>query len=118
MANYGSFAAYSHLNPAQCTGIVGRNGVGKTTPAAHLPRRTPRRTKARSRCRQVAFNYIDQARMQLNGTGTVLEEISDGNETGALWRTAAGSARSYLRRFLFSDERVNEPVARLRGAPG
>ena len=62
----------------------------------------------------MVFNYIDQARMQLNGTGTVLEEISDGNET-VLFGEQRLSARSYLRRFLFSDERVNEPVARLSG---
>ena len=62
----------------------------------------------------MVFNYIDQARLQLNGTGTVLEEISEGNET-VLFGEQRLSARSYLRRFLFSDERVNEPVAQLSG---
>jgi ATPase subunit of ABC transporter with duplicated ATPase domains len=46
--------------------------------------------------KRVAFNYIDQARMQLNGTGTVLEEISDGNET-VLFGEQRLSARSYPR---------------------
>jgi ABC transport system ATP-binding/permease protein len=63
----------------------------------------------------VTFNYIDQGRMQLEGTGTVLQEICpQGNET-VLFGNQQLSARSYLRRFLFADERVNEPVARLSG---
>ena len=52
--------------------------------------------------------------MQLEGTGTVLEEIAEGNET-VLFGEQHLSARSYLRRFLFSDERVNEPVGQLSG---
>src|SRR5205807_2831825 len=64
--------------------------------------------------KKAVFNYIDQARMQLNGAGTVLEEISDGSET-VLFGEQRLSARSYLRRFLFTDERVNEPVSRLSG---
>ena len=52
--------------------------------------------------------------MQLDGTGTVLEEISEGSET-VLFGEQQLSARSYLRRFLFADERVNEPVSRLSG---
>jgi ATP-binding cassette subfamily F protein uup len=62
----------------------------------------------------VVFNYIDQTRMQLEGTGTVLEEISHGSET-VLFGNQQLSARSYLRRFLFADQRVNEPVSRLSG---
>jgi len=64
--------------------------------------------------KRVVFNYIDQARIQLNAAGTVLEEISDGSET-VLFGEQHLSVRSYLRRFLFADERVNEPVSRLSG---
>jgi ATP-binding cassette subfamily F protein uup len=64
--------------------------------------------------KKVVFNYIDQARMQLTGTGTVLEEISAGSET-VLFGDQTLSARSYLRRFMFADDRVNEPVSRLSG---
>ena len=102
------------LNPAQCTGIVGRNGVGKTTLLRICLGERPLDEGTVKIGKRVVFNYIDQARMQLNGTGTVLEEISDGNET-VLFGEHRLSARSYLRRFLFSDERVNEPVAQLSG---
>ena len=69
------------LNPAQCTGIVGRNGVGKTTLLRVCLGERPLDEGTVKIGKRVVFNYIDQARMQLNGTGTVLEEISEGNET-------------------------------------
>jgi ATP-binding cassette subfamily F protein uup len=102
------------LKPAQCTGILGRNGAGKTTLLrVCLGERKPDEGTVKIG-RKVVFNYIDQSRMQLDGTGTVLEEISRGSET-VLFGNQQLSARSYLRRFLFADERVNEPVANLSG---
>ncbi len=102
------------LKPAQCTGILGRNGAGKTTLLrVCLGERKPDEGAAKIG-KKVVFNYIDQSRMELDGTGTVLEEISRGSET-VLFGEQQLSARSYLRRFLFLDERVNEPVAQLSG---
>ena len=102
------------FKPAQCTGVVGGNGVGKTTLLRIcLGERRPDEGTIKIG-KKVLFNYIDQARMQLKGTGTVLEEVADGSET-VLFGEQRLSARSYLRRFLFADERVNEPVARLSG---
>ena len=102
------------LKPAQCTGILGRNGAGKTTLLRIcLGERSPDEGVIKIG-KKVVFNYIDQARMQLDGTGSVLEEISRGSET-ILFGEQQLSARSYLRRFLFADERVNEPVSRLSG---
>jgi ATP-binding cassette subfamily F protein uup len=102
------------LNPAQCTGIVGRNGAGKTTLLRTCLGERPPEEGTVKIGKRVVFNYIDQARMQLNDERTVLQEISDGNET-VLFGDQHLSARSYLRRFLFPDERVNEPVSRLSG---
>jgi ATP-binding cassette subfamily F protein uup len=102
------------LQAGQCTGVVGRNGVGKTTLLRIcLGERSPDEGTVKIGNR-VVFNYIDQSRMQLKGTGTVLEEISEGSET-VLFGEQHLSARSYLRRFLFADQRVNEPVSRLSG---
>ncbi|HYV26301.1 MAG TPA: ATP-binding cassette domain-containing protein [Candidatus Eisenbacteria bacterium] len=102
------------LKPTQCTGILGRNGAGKTTLLRIcLGERSPDEGVIKIG-KKVVFNYIDQARMQLDGTGSVLEEISHGSET-ILFGEQQLSARSYLRRFLFADERVNEPVSRLSG---
>ncbi|HEY5909671.1 MAG TPA: ABC-F family ATP-binding cassette domain-containing protein [Verrucomicrobiae bacterium] len=102
------------LKPAQCTGVIGRNGVGKTTLLRICLGERPPDEGTVKIGKRVIFNYIDQARMQLKGTGTVLDEISEGNET-VLFGEQHLSARSYLRRFLFADERVNEPVSRLSG---
>ena len=93
---------------------MGRNGVGKTTLLRICLGERPPDEGTVKIGKRVVFNYIDQGRMQLKGTGTVLEEISEGSET-VLFGEQHLSARSYLRRFLFSDERVNEPVARLSG---
>lgn len=102
------------LKPAQCTGIIGRNDVGKTTLLRLCLGQRPPDEGTVKIGQRVIFNYIDQARMQLTGTGSVLEEISGGNET-VLFGEQRLSTRSYLRRFLFTDERVNEPVSRLSG---
>jgi ATP-binding cassette subfamily F protein uup len=102
------------LKPAQCTGVVGRNGVGKTTLLRLCLGERPPEEGTVKIGKRVLFNYIDQTRMQLTGTGSVLEEVSAGSDS-VLFGEQRMSARSYLRRFLFSDDRVNEPVAWLSG---
>ena len=102
------------LEEGQCTGIVGKNGVGKSTLLKIcLQQLDPTSGKA-ILGKQVKINYIDQSRMQLDGTGSLLDEISDGNEKIEFGDEILG-ARAYLRRFLFSDERINERVDLLSG---
>jgi ATP-binding cassette subfamily F protein uup len=64
--------------------------------------------------KKVVFNYIDQSRMQLDGTGTVMEEVEDTDGT-VYFGGQALSVRSYLRRFLFADTRASERVDLLSG---
>ena len=52
--------------------------------------------------------------MQLTNTNTVLAEIAGGGDT-IMFGTQQMSARSYLTRFLFPDERLRETVERLSG---
>jgi len=102
------------LEEGQCTGIVGRNGVGKTTLLKIcLDQLNPTAGNA-TLGKQVKINYIDQTRMQLDGTGSLLDEISDGNEKIMFGEETIG-ARAYLKRFLFSDDRINERVDLLSG---
>lgn len=102
------------LEEGQCTGIVGKNGVGKTTLLKlALDQLEPTEGTA-VLGKQVRINYIDQTRMQLDGTGSLLDEISNGSEKVSFGEEQIG-ARAYLRRFLFSDERINERVDLLSG---
>jgi ABC transport system ATP-binding/permease protein len=103
------------LKPGQCTGVIGRNGMGKTTLLRICMGERPPDEGKVSFGRKLLFNYIDQGRMQLSDGGTVLSEVaSDGGDT-VRFGDQVISARAYLRRFLFPEERVKEPVSRLSG---
>ena len=96
------------------TAVCGPNGAGKTT---LLRMCMGDRESDEGRVvigKRVIFNYIDQTRMKLIGTGSVMAEIADQDET-VFFGDQKMSARSYLRRFLFSDDRANERVDRLSG---
>ncbi|KAB2637835.1 MAG: ATP-binding cassette domain-containing protein, partial [Verrucomicrobia bacterium] len=102
------------LRPGQCTGIVGRNGVGKTTLLKLCLGQIAASEGSAVIGKRVKVNYIDQTRMQLDGTGSLLDEISDGNEKLMFGNQSLG-ARAYLRRFLFNDQRINDRVDLLSG---
>jgi ATP-binding cassette subfamily F protein uup len=102
------------LRPGQCTGIVGRNGVGKTTLLKLCLGEIRPSEGTAVTGKRVKVNYIDQTRMQLDGTGSLLDEISDGNEKVQFGNQTLG-ARAYLRRFLFNDQRINERVDLMSG---
>jgi ATP-binding cassette subfamily F protein uup len=120
--NVGSAAAprwlFRHLTltlrPGQCTGIVGRNGVGKTTLLKLCLGDIPASEGSAVIGKRVKVNYIDQARMQLDGTGSLLDEIAVGIEKLMFGNQPLG-ARAYLRRFLFNDQRINDRVDLLSG---
>jgi ABC transport system ATP-binding/permease protein len=102
------------MNPGQCTGIIGRNGAGKTTLLnLCLGKIEPDEGKV-AIGKKIKVNYIDQSRMQLDGTGSLLDEVADGNEKVQFGNQIIG-ARNYLRRFLFDDKRINERVDLLSG---
>ncbi|HRJ11060.1 MAG TPA: ABC-F family ATP-binding cassette domain-containing protein [Prosthecobacter sp.] len=102
------------LRPGQCTGIVGRNGAGKTTLLRLcMGERAPDEGRV-TVGKKVVINYIDQARMTLDGAGSVLAEVADQDETVFFGAQKLG-VRAYLRRFLFNDDRINERVDRLSG---
>jgi ATP-binding cassette subfamily F protein uup len=98
----------------QRVGVAGRNGLGKTTFLRILIGQLAP-TEGTVKIGQLTkFNYVDQGRLQLNEERTVLDEVSDGKEF-VQWGDATLSVRSYLKRFLFADDRITTLVKKLSG---
>ncbi len=102
------------FEPGRKIGVVGQNGVGKTTLlkmilGSMLP------TMGKMEVGETTqFNYVDQARLLLNDDDTVIKAIGDGSETVRFGKQQL-SIWTYLRRFLFTDDRINTLVGRLSG---
>ncbi|MCP4849020.1 MAG: ABC-F family ATP-binding cassette domain-containing protein [Verrucomicrobiaceae bacterium] len=102
------------LQAGERLGIVGRNGLGKSTLlkvilGLHAPDSGMVKIGTRTE-----INFIDQERLQLDEDKSVFEEVGEGTETVRLGDQALG-LRSYLRRFLFTDERINTKINQLSG---
>ncbi len=98
----------------QRIGITGSNGLGKTTLLKIiLGQLAPAQGEVRIG-QLTRFNYVDQGRLQLREERTVLEEISDGTEF-VIFGDGKLSLRAYLKRFLFTDDRIGTQVKYLSG---
>ncbi len=102
------------FNDTRKLGIIGRNGLGKTTLLKLILQELAPSAGTVVVGERTRFNYIDQARATLDDEKTVLEEIGEGidyrqigNEQVTVWR--------YLRRFLFGDDRMHTRVGNLSG---
>ncbi|MGC9940330.1 MAG: ABC-F family ATP-binding cassette domain-containing protein [Verrucomicrobiota bacterium] len=95
-------------------GVCGRNGLGKSTLLRIIiGQLTP--TEGTVKTGQLTkFNYVDQGRLQLKEERTVLDEVADGTEF-VQWGDTKISVRSYLKRFLFADDRILTQVKKLSG---
>lgn len=98
----------------QRVGITGRNGLGKTTLLRILLGQVSPTAGTVKIGMLTQFNYVDQGRLQLNEEKTVLEEISDGTEF-VIFGEQRLSLRAYLKRFLFTDERISSQIKYLSG---
>jgi len=102
------------FEPGTCTGIVGRNGAGKSTLLRVLMGQQPPEQGRVTIGRNVVFNYVDQQRLALDGSKSLIEEIG-GKSDFIQWGAEKLHIRTYLRRFLFSDDRPGQRVEVLSG---
>jgi ABC transport system ATP-binding/permease protein len=95
-------------------GLIGPNGVGKTTLLRLLLGELPPDSGFIRQGVNVQVAYYDQQREQLDPEQTVFDTVGDGSETV----TVNGQSRhvnGYLRDFLFPPERARSPVKALSG---
>jgi ATP-binding cassette subfamily F protein uup len=95
-------------------GIIGRNGLGKTTLLRIILGELKASIGTIVVGERTVFNYIDQSRVALNDEKSVIQELGEGRE----WILFGGERMkvwTYLRRFLFADDRMNTKVEKLSG---
>ncbi len=102
------------LQHGERLGIVGRNGLGKSSLLKlMLGQLEPAQGEVEIGAR-TEINYVDQNRMLLDEEKTVWDEVSDGSEAVKLGEETI-TLRGYLRRFLFSEDRINTRISQLSG---
>lgn len=98
----------------ECVGVVGPNGVGKTTLLRIVLGELEPTTGSVKIGKRTEFNYVDQTRIQLNDDNSVMEEVSQGVDSVRFGDETIG-VRAYLKRFLFTDDRINDRIGNLSG---
>ncbi len=95
-------------------GIVGKNGAGKTTLLKIILGSIDSTIGKIEIGERTHFNYVDQARLILNDDDTVFKAIGEGSDS-IKFGNVQMTIWTYLRRYLFTDDRINTLVGRLSG---
>lgn len=95
-------------------GILGRNGAGKSSLLKVMIGEAEPAAGEVTPGARTEINYIDQNRLLLDENKTVAEEVGGGSDHVTLG-DAAITIRSYLKRYLFTDERINARISTLSG---
>jgi ATP-binding cassette subfamily F protein uup len=102
------------LRPGERLGIVGQNGLGKSTLLKLMLGQLPPATGEIEIGPRTEINYVDQSRTLLDDQKTVWEEVGEGSEYVRLGDESI-TLRGYLRRFLFTEDRINSKIELLSG---
>jgi ATP-binding cassette subfamily F protein uup len=100
--------------PGERLGVVGRNGLGKSTLLKLMLGQLQPTTGEVEIGPRTEINYVDQSRMLLDDHKTVWEEVGEGSEYVRLGDESI-TLRGYLRRFLFTEDRINSKIHLLSG---
>jgi len=114
----GGRTLFQHVNlnlvAGERLGVVGRNGLGKSSLLKVILQELPAASGAVEIGARTQINYVDQNRLLLDDEKTVWEEVGSGGEHVTLGEQSI-TLRAYLRRFLFSEERINTKISQLSG---
>ncbi len=102
------------LSPKERIGIVGKNGMGKSTLLKTLLGMIEPETGTIKHGPTIDINYVDQNRLLLDDQKSICDEVGEGQEHVQLGKETIG-IRAYLRRFLFDDDRINTKIELLSG---
>ena len=102
------------LRPGEKLGVIGANGLGKSSLLKVILGQLPPAKGEVVLGARVQINYVDQNRVLLDDQKTVWQEVGEGYESVRLGEETV-SLRSYLRRFLFTEERINSKIELLSG---
>ncbi|MBI1291061.1 ATP-binding cassette domain-containing protein [bacterium] len=102
------------LGAGQRIGVVGRNGLGKTTLLRLLMKQLEPESGTVVHGPSVKFVYADQKRESLDPEKTVLEEVAGGADHVVIGDQQIGF-RSWLARFLFNENTAAMPIKLLSG---
>src|SRR5260370_2615423 len=115
---WGGPTLFQHVNvnlaAGERVGVVGRNGLGKSSLLKVILQELPAASGAVEIGARTKINYVDQNRLLLDDEKTVWEEVGSGGESVTLGEQSI-TLRAYLRRFLFSEERINTKISQLSG---
>ena len=103
-----------NLAAGERLGVVGRNGLGKSSLLKVILQELPAASGAVEIGARTQINYVDQNRLLLDDEKTVWEEVGSGGEHVTLGEQSI-TLRAYLRRFLFSEDRINTKISQLSG---
>ncbi len=114
----GGKTLFSNLNlkleAGERIGIVGRNGLGKTTLLKVMMGELAPTSGKVEMGTQTKINYVDQGRLLLDENKTIFQEVGEGGDFVLLGEEKV-SIRGYLRRYLFNEDRINAKIALLSG---
>ena len=102
------------LAAAERIGIVGRNGLGKTTLLRMILGEVAPAAGTVEIGARTEINYVDQSKLMLDDEKTVWQEVGQGSEWVKLGEESV-TLRAWLRRFLFTEERLNTKIRLLSG---
>ena len=103
-----------NLAAGERLGVVGRNGLGKSSLLKVILQELPVTSGEVEIGARTEINYVDQNRLLLDDEKTVWEEVGSGGEHVTLGEQSI-TLRAYLRRFLFSEDRINTKISQLSG---